>query len=150
MWQVLVMVYSIAVALNYPWELAQSPLFTPASLIGNVWFHCFISSLGDGMMVLLLFGFVWLALRRCDWFIRPGLRGYGVLLVAGALLAVLIEWIAVHVIHRWTYTAAMPLVPGLAIGLVPVLQMVLLPPLIFRIVAAMNAAGIRNCTRASA
>jgi hypothetical protein len=33
------------------------------------------------------------------------------------------------------YTAQMPLVPGLAIGVVPVAQMLVLPPLLFRLVA---------------
>ena len=33
------------------------------------------------------------------------------------------------------YTSQMPLVPGLDVGLVPVVQMLVLPPLIFRIVA---------------
>jgi len=40
-----------------------------------------------------------------------------------------------HVLQRWAYTARMPRVPGLDVGLVPVAQMLILPPLIFRLVA---------------
>lgn len=137
-WQVLLIVYLVAVTLNYPWELLQSPLFTPASHIGSVWLHCFISSLGDGLMVLLLFGFVWLALGCRDWFVRPGLNGYAVLLTAGAGLALIVEWVAVHQIHRWTYTEAMPRLPVLEVGIIPLFQMMLLPPLVFRIAAAFS------------
>jgi hypothetical protein len=36
---------------------------------------------------------------------------------------------------RWMYTAQMPLVPGLDVGIVPIVQMLVLPPLLFRLVA---------------
>ena len=101
-WQVLAIVFLIAVALNYPWELAQGRLFTAASHTTNVWVHCFIASLGDGLMILLLFGFGWLVLGRRDWFVRPGVRGYAIIVAAGAALAIAIEWTAVHVLQRWT------------------------------------------------
>ena len=67
---------------------------------------------------------------------HPGVAGYSVMLVTGATIAVVVEWVAVHVIHRWTYTPRMPLVPGTDIGLVPILQMFILPPAVFYIVAA--------------
>ena len=137
-WQVLAIVFLIAVALNYPWELAQGRLFTAASHTTNVWLHCFIASLGDGVMILLLFAFGWLVLGRRDWFVRPGLSGYAIMIAAGAALAIAIEWTAVHVLQKWTYTESMPRVPGLEIGLVPVLQMILLPPLVFRIAATIE------------
>ena len=137
-WQVLAIVFLIAVGLNYPWELAQGRLFTAASHTTNVWVHCFIASLGDGLMILLLFGFGWLVLGRRDWFARPGVRGYAIIVAAGAALAIAIEWTAVHVLQRWTYTESMPHVPGLEIGLVPVLQMMVLPPIVLRIAASIE------------
>jgi hypothetical protein len=130
-WQVLVIIYLLAVTLNYPWEILQSPLYTSVSHIGSVWVHCFISSLGDGLMILLLFGIGWIALGSRQWFIRPGLMGHVVLLTSGTLLAALVEWTAVQLIHRWAYVEAMPRIPLLDIGLVPVLQMILIPPLVF-------------------
>jgi len=48
----------------------------------------------------------------------------------------IVEWVAVHLAHRWAYAAAMPLIPGLNIGAVPVLQMMVLPPVIFHLVGA--------------
>lgn len=132
------LVYVIAVAFNYAWELAQSPLFTPGSHEANVWLDCFIASLGDGVMVLLLFGSGWLAFGHRDWFVRPGARGYASLLTAGAALALAVEWVAVHLLQRWTYSEAMPRLPGLDVGVVPVLQMMLLPPFIFYLTGALN------------
>ena len=47
------------------------------------------------------------------------------------MIAIVVEWAAIHWLHRWSYTAQMPLIPGLEIGVTPVLQMLVLPPLIF-------------------
>jgi hypothetical protein len=55
--------------------------------------------------------------------------------MVGLVLGVTIEWVAVRVLQRWAYTARMPRVPGLDVRLVPVAQMLILPPLIFRLVA---------------
>jgi hypothetical protein len=127
--------YAVAVTVNYPWELAQAPLFTAESHGTGILLHCFVASLGDGILVLALFALGWLVFRRQDWFARPGLRGYALLVTSGAAVALIVEWIALHLLRRWTYTDAMPRLPGLDIGILPILQMVLLPPVVFRISA---------------
>jgi len=136
----LIWVFIVAVLLNYLWELAQAPLYVGMEdyNAGLLW-HCFVASLGDGIMVLLIVAAVRFTLRESDWFLRPGVRGYLVTLTAGFLLAVLVEWVAVYVLNRWEYTKNMPKVPGLGIGLVPIAQMLFLPPLIFRIVAVFGS-----------
>ena len=128
-------IYAIAVALNYPWELLQSPLFTSPSHKGSVWLHCFGSSLGDGLMILMIFLAGCVVFGRRDWFVLPGPRRYVFSIAAGAILAVVVESVAVHVLQRWAYADAMPVVPGVDLGIVPILQMVLLSPLIFLIAA---------------
>jgi hypothetical protein len=100
-----------------------------------VWWHCFVASLGDGLLVLGIFAMGWLLLRQQRWFVHPGLWGYGVMLTTGLVIGITVEWIAVHLMERWKYTVHMPLVPGLEVGIVPVMQMLVLPPLIFRGVA---------------
>jgi hypothetical protein len=57
------------------------------------------------------------------------------MVTTGLVIGITIEWIAVHLLGRWMYTAWMPRVPVLAVGLVPVLQMLMLLPLIFHLVA---------------
>ena len=57
------------------------------------------------------------------------------MLVVGLAIGVSVEWFAINVADRWAYTESMSRVPGLDVGLVPVLQMLVLPPLIFRIAA---------------
>jgi len=124
----------VAVLGNYLWELAQAPLYMGMERFRAVWWHCFVASLGDGLLVLGIFAMGWLLLRQQRWFVHPGIWGYGVMVTTGLVIGITAEWVAVHVLGRWMYTAWMPRVPGLAVGLVPVLQMLLLPPLIFSLV----------------
>ena len=132
----LIHLFLVSVAVNYPWELAQSPLYEWPGESRNEWWHCFVASLGDGVLVLTIFGAGWLAFGRANWFSRPGLRGYFLMLLSGLLIAAVVEWIAIEQLHRWTYAHQMPLIPGLEVGVVPIAQMLLLPPVIFRLASA--------------
>ena len=130
----LISVFILAVLLNYLWELAQAPLYVGLKdYNAGVFWHCFVASLGDGIMVLLIVVAGWIILRKPDWFVRPGVPGYLVMVAAGLLLALLVEWVAVQKLGRWAYAERMPTVPRLGIGLVPIAQMLILPPMIFRI-----------------
>jgi hypothetical protein len=90
-------------------------------------------------MVLLIYLAGSIALQRPDWFEHAGLSGYVVMLTMGLLLALLVEWLGLHVLSRWQYTDTMPLVPGLRLAAVPIAQMLFLPPLIFRIVTVFGS-----------
>jgi hypothetical protein len=50
--------------------------------------------------------------------------------VIGLRINTALEWVAIHVQGRWAYGASMAIVPVLQIGLAPVLQWLILPPLI--------------------
>jgi hypothetical protein len=128
-------IFVVAVLLNYPWELLQAPLYMDMKDFHTAARHCFVASLGDGLLVLGIFVIGWVILRRHTWFVHPGMAGYSVMVAAGLVIGVAVEWVAVYILARWTYTAWMPRVPGLAVGLVPVLQMLVLPPLVFQLVA---------------
>lgn len=142
----LVGIFVVAVLFNYLWELAQSPLYVGMGSWDQVWWHCLLASLGDGLLVLLMFAAGWMVLHRQDWFVSPGVRGYAVMLATGLVMSVSIEWIAVHMVGRWAYTERMPLVLGLGVGLSPILQMLILPPLIFWVAAAWDR--VRRSSRA--
>ena len=136
----LIAVFIVAVLLNYLWELGQAPLYLGMEEYDSgVFWHCFVASLSDGIMVLLIVTAGWITLRQPAWFVRPGVRGYLVMITTGLVLAVLVESVAVYGLERWVYAEKMPTVPGLGIGLVPIAQMLILPPLIFRITAVIEA-----------
>lgn len=128
-------IFVVAVLGNYLWELAQSPLYVGLEDIRTTLWHCFVASLGDGLMVLSIVASGGIILRRPAWFVCPRVQGIIVMLLVGLVLGVTVEWVAVHALQRWAYTARMPRMPGLDVGLVPVAQMLVLPPLIFRLVA---------------
>jgi hypothetical protein len=78
-------------------------------------------------LVLGLFAMGLLLRRQQRWFVHSGIWGYGVMMTTGLVIGIAVEWIAVYLLGRWRYTAWMRRVPGLAVGLVPVLQMLMLP-----------------------
>jgi hypothetical protein len=135
--RMLITIFIVAVLLNYLWELAQAPLYVGLDRYNAaVLWHCFVASVGDGIMLLVITAVGRVTLHRWNWFERPRVFEYLVMLTAGLILAVLVELVAVHLLGRWNYTDRMPTVLG--IGLVPVAEMLLLPPLIFRIVVGLG------------
>jgi hypothetical protein len=132
-------IFIVAVAVKYLWELAQAPLYVGmGTYTTEVLWHCFVASLGDGLLLLLIFALGWVVLRRQNWFEQPGVQGYILMLVAGLAIGISVERTGVQVMGRWAYSVQMPLVPTLEVGIVPVLQMLLLPPVIFRVVTKMS------------
>ncbi len=138
LWRLLFILYVVAVAVNYLWELAQSPLYVGMNDFSVVWWHCFVASIGDGFLVLLIFGVGWLIFGQTRWYERPKARGYALMLVSGLVISISVELVATQLARQWAYTDNMPRVPGLEIGVVPIVQMLVLPPLIFRAVAGFN------------
>jgi hypothetical protein len=125
----------VAVPLNLAWEVAQIQAYAfarqgvMADLVG-----CLVPSLGDGLMTLVISWSGWGLFRRAGWVLRPGARGYLLAALVGFVLAVGVEWNALHRTGAWAYAPAMPVLPVAGVGLLPVAQMLLLPPVTFVIV----------------
>lgn len=134
----LTMLFVVADLVNYPWERMQSQRYIDPGGASIPWGLCLAASLADGLFVLMIFGMGWMALGRRTWFEQPGVEGYLVMLTSGGTISVGIEWTTVHVLRWWTYDEQMPLVPLVNIGMVPVIQMLMLPPLILRLVAVVS------------
>lgn len=131
-------VFVVAVVLNYPWERVQSRLYIGPNGADIAWWLCFVASLVDGLFVLLILSVGWVAFGRSDWYEQAGIRGYLVMLASGVAISVGVEWTTVYVLRWWTYGERMPLLPIVNIGLVPLVQMLVLPPLIFLLVAGLS------------
>jgi hypothetical protein len=127
--------FVISVPLNFFWEVTQMPLYVEHGNLLKFAVHCIIPSFGDGIIVLMIFAIGSVVMRRVDWFDNPKLHGYILMLASGLTIAVFIEWVSVYMIGRWSYTGNMPLLPVLNVGVSPVLQMLLLPPVIFNTAA---------------
>ena len=127
--------FVVAAAINFLWEVAQMPFYAWQGGFFDAAAHCAIPSLGDGIIVLMIYAIGWLCLSRSDWSDRPRVLGYMLMLLSGFILAMLVEWSGVHVLGRWSYAANMPLLPSWGIGVIPILQMLVLPPIIFKVTA---------------
>ncbi len=127
--------FAIASAVNFLWEMAQMRLYVGAGPWLQQTTACATASLGDGGMVLAIFATGALVCRRLTWYRRPEWLGYVVMVTSGALLAAAFEMSALRG-GRWVYSSSMPRLPFLAsLGLLPILQMIVLPPIVFRIAA---------------
>lgn len=119
-----------ALLLNFPWEMSQMPLFDfparPSVLETNV--ACFQASLGDAIMTVLSYWIAAAVRRDRNWTSHPSPRAWIAFLVPGLVLTILFEALATGPLHRWSYTEAMPVLPGLGTGLVPLAQWLVLPP----------------------
>ncbi len=128
-------VFLVAAPLNLAWEVAQIRAYDfprqglMVDLVG-----CLVPSLGDGLMTLVISWSGWLAFRDARWILRPGVKGYLLMVLVGFALAVGVEWNALYRTGAWDYTPGMPQVPVVRVGLLPAVQMVLLPPLTFLLV----------------
>ena len=127
----LLVLFVISVALNYIWEIAQAPLFAGMDSSGALRWHCFVASLGDGIILWIIQGLGWATFKRWNWSVSLGYRQIAFMVSASFVITILIEWFAVYWQHRWAYTDSMPRIPVLNVGLTPILQMLILTPLIF-------------------
>ena len=67
------------------------PLYVEDGNVLEFAVHCIVPSLGDGIIVLIIFGVGWKLLRRADWFFRPGASAYAVMLATGLVISVLLS-----------------------------------------------------------
>jgi hypothetical protein len=136
LWILTLKIFGWAVSLNFVWEMAQAFFYTemgPSLLDGLI--VCGLASLVDGLIILGIYGSGVVIFRRTGWIRRPRFAGYFLMLTAGFSVSAIIELNAVYHRGAWGYLPMMPILPFFGVGLLPVLQMVLLPPIIFVIVA---------------
>ncbi len=138
-WRTIVVIYAIAVFFNYVWELAQSSLYVGTGSLRNIWWHCGFAAIEDGFLVLVIYIAGGLVFRDQYWFEKPGWRGYLLIFVSGLVVSSGIEFVAVNIFNLWAYNTTMPRLPVFGVGLAPVAQMIVLPSLTFRAVAAWQA-----------
>lgn len=134
-----------AVLLNYPWEFIQTPLYVGMSDQRH-WDAvqiCSIAALGDGVLVLFAYWATAWFLHDRLWIAAPSTRSTVPFILIGLCITIVIEWLAQRGwwLQRWNYSAAMPLIPGLGVGWVPVLQWVLLPLVVVGLVSRQIRGG---------
>lgn len=121
--------FLLAVPLHLTWEVAQIRAYDfPETTLIEAAIGCFVPSLGDGLMTLIIYWTGWLVFREWRWVLHPRIRGYLLMMVIGLLLAVVVELNALYRTGAWAYNERMITLSFLEVGILPVLQMLILPP----------------------
>jgi hypothetical protein len=127
-----------ALLLNYPWEFLQVPLYEhmPQAPHWEAVKACSRATAGDAVIALAAYGAVAVWLRSRDWVLKPTPAATLSFMGFGVLITVAVEWLALSGlwVERWSYSALMPVVPGLGVGLSPLTQWLVLPPLVLWLV----------------
>lgn len=115
--------------LNGNWEWLQTPFFADSTSTLNeiVWFrlHC---TVGDVLILMACACGVTLVRRSAHWLAGPGFLDVALLTLFGIAYTVFSER---RNLSRgaWAYSDLMPLVPGISVGVVPLIQWLVLPTL---------------------
>ena len=122
-----------AFLLNFPGELIQSPLFEGMASMphGKSVQYCTRAAFGDAGIMLVAFWAVAVA-SGCGrgWLQQSGNMPITLFTVIGVLITTVIEMLATsgRWLEGWSYSADMPVLWGINIGVVPILQWIILPP----------------------
>tara|TARA_R110002110_G_scaffold12718_3_gene60868 strand:+ start:27530 stop:28072 length:543 start_codon:yes stop_codon:yes gene_type:complete len=117
---------------HFAWEMFQIPWFTGMAEAphGSVVWLCTRATGGDVMILLVSF---WLSSVICghrQWLINGDRKPVVILVVTAMAITIFFEWLATGPLDRWEYADSMPIVPVIGVGLAPLLQWLVLPPLI--------------------
>ena len=118
--------------LHFVWEFVQVPAFAGMAEMGH-WQAiklCLSATIGDVGFALTAFWVASLAARSRDWVLEPRKLPLGLFLAVGILLTIGFEYYYTNVSLRWGYSELMPLVPPFGTGLTPILQWLIIPPLV--------------------
>ena len=121
-----------AFLLNFVWEFLQVPFFRGMAEAPH-WEavqSCTLATLGDAGIALVAFWIVALAARSRSWVIHPTARQLMGFLAVGVVITITFEWLATEVLDRWSYAESMPTLPLLGTGVLPILQWIVLPPVV--------------------
>jgi hypothetical protein len=129
----------IAFALNLGWEMLQ--MFAYFGLPRSpwaVWLVCGLASVIDAVYALLLYRAGSYLTGDSGWALRLNLKRICVIAVTGFVTAVVVERAALA-LDLWSYSAEMIRLPLLRAGILPVLQLILLPLVTFWLVKVWEA-----------
>jgi hypothetical protein len=149
-WEFILLRYIPLLALlNLAWETAQLPLYTiwyeaawPDIVFAVV--HC---TAGDVLIGLFALFATLIATRAgpiATWRIAHIAPGTVALSVSYTVFS---EWMNTVVHEHWEYSSLMPLLPVLETGLSPVMQWMVIPPLVLHMALSVNGAPASDSNR---
>jgi hypothetical protein len=129
-WHFFAALFVSSFVLNWVWELGHKPFC--AEMAKQSWRQTLLlgtaASLGDVVLTFVVYGVGALTIGHLRWTMSRTWNVYAAAAVLGAAPAAAVECHALAS-GRWSYTELMPIVPGVGLGLWPLLQLTLLVPI---------------------
>lgn len=118
--------------LHLVWELVQVPFFAgmPSSQHWVAIRICARATAGDAVIAVVIFWAVAAIARSRSWILAPTRGQVSGFVGTGLLVTIVVEWLSTQVLGRWAYGSVMPVVPVLRIGVLPILQWIVIPPVV--------------------
>lgn len=130
MWLTYLCVYVVCIAIaSVLWESAQMPLYTlwrtatPEEFVTDV----LICTAANVFIAVLSLAVGLLLSGRMKRWARTSVGTLVITCMAGVGYTIYSEWVNVYETGAWAYSDLMPIVPGLEVGLSPLVQWVVLP-----------------------
>jgi predicted membrane protein len=118
----------VSLLLHGVWEYMHIPMYTGYESLASYPTIVVFAIAGDVLYTVISVALVGLFKKRHDWFVEAHPFDFLGLAVVGGFIALEVEYRALF-LNRWEYLASMPILPIFAVGLSPVLQMLILLPL---------------------
>ncbi len=118
--------------LNLAWEYWQVPFFRGMADQSH-WQGvkaCTQATFGGAGIALAAFWVTAFFVGTRRWIMQPSRLGIAIFLGVGVVVTIIFEALATGMFERWAYSVAMPRLPILGTGLLPLLQWLALPPLV--------------------
>lgn len=131
LFSLVLVVFLTAFFLHFVWEMWQIPLYSGMS-DANHWaavVQCTLATFGDGVIALVAYGVSAIIAQNKLWLFRRSVPIMFVYLVSGLTITVLLEFLATEVYGRWQYSELMPILPVINVGLSPLVQWIIIPPI---------------------
>ena len=91
---------------------------------------CTQATFGDAGIALAAFWVTAFFAGNRSWIKQPSRSDIAIFIAVGLVATIIFETLATGILERWTYSDAMPRLPVLGTGLLPLLQWLALPPLV--------------------
>lgn len=126
----IVFIFVLAFVLNFIWEISQAFLYAPhyVGIAGLITVHL-RASLGDISIIFIILSLDTVILRKFYAEEKSNTARFSMIIFIGLVLATSLEKYALAT-GRWSYNSLMPIIPWLNVGLTPILQMMLIPPVV--------------------
>lgn len=119
---------------NFIWENLQVPLY--GYRYRDFFQHfpmCLFAAIGDVVLIMLFYAIIAWYRKNWLWIEKVSIKDILILLFMGGIGAIVIEQIALP-LDVWSYSSGMPIIPILDVGVTPIVQMMILPFVTFRVV----------------